>query len=57
MVLISQVKGSLKRIAGAAVAIELHIDGTYTIIKSRYTTGFITNQILLVQEDGIVPKE
>ena len=57
MTLLKEIKGSMKRLAKAAVVLELHTDGTYTILKSRYTVGFITNQILLVENSGIVPKE
>ncbi len=47
--------GSVMKIALAALVIELHDDGTYTIIKNRLSTSDkYINQTVLVNEEGLV---
>ncbi|KKN68697.1 hypothetical protein LCGC14_0448880 [marine sediment metagenome] len=49
--------GSVRKIALAALVIELHDDGTYTIIKNRFSSDTRINQTVLVSEEGIVKKQ
>ena len=48
--------GSVRKIAMAALVIELHNDGTYTIIKNRFSSNTRINQTVLVSEEGITKK-
>ena len=48
--------GSSRKVAMAALVIELHDDGTYTIIKNRFSSDTRINQTVLVSEEGIVTK-
>jgi len=56
MALMDRIEGSSQQVAEAAVVVQLHEDGSYTVLKNRYTMGFISQQILLVKEDGIKPE-
>ncbi len=49
-------RGSAQRVAASALVVELHDDGTYTIIKDRSGTGDFINQLILVNEDGIMER-
>ena len=50
-----ETEGSAKKIAMAALVIELHDDGTYTIIKNRLSTSDkYINQTVLINEEGLI---
>lgn len=47
--------GSSMKLAQAALVLELHDDGTYTIIKNRLSeSDKYINQTVLVNEEGLV---
>ena len=49
--------GSAKKIALAALVVELHSDGTYIIIKNRLSSDKYVNQTVLVSDEGLVKKQ